>query len=153
MEKRKLVKRYIYEGLGFPVLLSNAPLIELRGIWTPDIDYNILQKSVLLGLAHHPSALTGNHVRFIRLWLGLTLSKFGELFGLSHAAVLKWEKSKDKCAHISISTEREIRLLILDKILQKSEDFRNAFRHICTLGFKTSDKPLQVNTQTDLAAI
>jgi hypothetical protein len=61
-------KKGISRGFGFPVVLMNVPLIGVFGVWTSDIDYNLLQKAVLFALAHHPSGLTGNHVRFIRFW-------------------------------------------------------------------------------------
>jgi hypothetical protein len=48
------VKRFIYEGLGFPVVLVDVPFIEVKGIWTPAINYNDLQKNVLRELYHKP---------------------------------------------------------------------------------------------------
>ena len=72
MKKTKTETRFEYVGLGFPVILQNVPMIEVRGLWTPNIDHNLLQKVVLYALANLPSALTGNHIRFILSWLGLT---------------------------------------------------------------------------------
>jgi len=37
MKKRKIEKAYIYNGFGFPVVLHNVPMINVRGVWTPDI--------------------------------------------------------------------------------------------------------------------
>jgi len=152
MKKQKLEKRYVYQGLGFPVVLLNVPMIEIREIWTPDIDYNILQKAVLHGLATRSSALTGNHIKFIRSWFGLTLADFGDLFGVSHAAVIKWGKSANRSAKISLTTERDIRLLILYRILKKAADFRNAFWSIHQHDFKHTPKTIEV-TQRELIAI
>jgi len=59
-------------------------MIELRGIWTLDVDFNILQKVVLLSLSHHSADLKGNQVRFIRNWLGLTQTEFGKLLGVKN---------------------------------------------------------------------
>jgi len=84
MAKQKIKKELLYNGLGFPILLRNVPMIELRGIWTLDVDFNILQKVVLLSLSHHPADLTGNQVRFIRNWLGLTQTEFGKLLGVKN---------------------------------------------------------------------
>nr|NGX49592.1 hypothetical protein [Candidatus Anoxychlamydiales bacterium] len=95
MRKQKIEKEIIYEGLGFPILLRNVPMVELRGNWVPDIDLNVLQKVTLLALAHQPVDLTGNQIRFIRTWLGLTQSEFGKLFGVTHPAVVKWEKKRN----------------------------------------------------------
>ena len=47
--KAKIAKKFEYDGLGFPIMLLNVPLVNIRGIEVPDIDYNVLQKAVL----HH----------------------------------------------------------------------------------------------------
>lgn len=153
MKKQKREEKYVYQGLGFPVVLLHVPMIEIRGIWTPDINYNLLQKAVLLALAHYSSTLTGNHIRFIRSWFELTLAGFGGLFGVTHAAVLKWEASGNRGAKISLTTEREIRALILDKILKRAEDFRQAFRNIHQIDFKGAREVLEVDAQRELMAI
>lgn len=153
MNKRKIEKKYEYVGLGFPVILYRVPMVDVRGVWTPDIDYNALQRVVLLALSHYPSSLTGDHIRFIRSWLGATQSAFGDLFGVTHTAVVKWEKSGDKSAKIILTTERDIRMMILDQLLKKAEDFRNAYRVIHGLDFCADPAPLEIDTQTDLVAI
>ncbi len=66
MLKEMVEKEILYEGLGFPIVLKNVPMIELRGVWTLDVDLNILQKAASLALAHHLTDLTGNQVRYIR---------------------------------------------------------------------------------------
>lgn len=151
--KRKIEKQFTYEGLGFVVELLNVPMIEVRGIWTPDIDYNLLQKVVLRALAHNPAPLTGNHIKFIRSWLALSQEEFGKIFGVRHSAVVKWEKFRDHSAKISLNTEREIRMHILDALLKKAEDFRNAYHVIHCLEFHAQSLPVSINTQTDLVAI
>lgn len=127
MENKK-VKRFIYEGLGFPIALENVSLVKKRGIWTPAVNYNKLQKAVLIALAHKLVALTGNEVHFIRSYFEMTLEHFGSHFGVSHVAVLTWEKMGDKPAKINPSTELCIRLFILEKLNSNNQIFREAFR-------------------------
>lgn len=153
MNKHKIEKQTIYEGLGFPVTLYNVPLIELRGTWTLDIDLNLLQKVVLLALAHHPSDLTGNQIRFIRNWLALTQSEFGKLFGVTHPAVVKWEKTGNKGSKMSLTTQRDLRLWILDKLLAKDDDFRRAFKIAHTTDYSCPAEPLEFDVPIDLVAI
>ena len=154
MKKRKIEQEFIYYGLGFPIVLSNVPMVEVRGTWTPEIDYNALQKIVLLTLSHKEVALTGSELSFIRKYFRLTLQKFGKLFGVSHAAVSKWETCKNKPARIQLTTEREIRLFILDSLLEKSSEFRNAYRKLIEQQFKLKQaKPLEIDVQTDIVAI
>ena len=153
MKKQTVEKKIIYEGLGFPIILRNVPMIELRGVWTLDVDLNILQKMVLLTLAHHPSDLTGNQIRFIRNCIGLTQSEFGKLFGITHPAIVKWEKSENKGAKISLSTQRDLRLWLLDRLLVKDNDFRRAFKIIHTTNYSDSIEPLEFDVPYTLIAI
>jgi len=127
METKK-VKRFVYEGLGFPIVLTDVPLVKKRELWTPAIDYNKLQKEVLLALAHKPVALTGNEIHFIRVYFEMTLESFGKHFGVTHAAVLTWEKTNNKPGKINPTTELCIRLFILEKLKMSNQAFRNAFR-------------------------
>jgi hypothetical protein len=138
METKK-VKRYIYEGLGFPIILLNVSLVKKRGIWTPAVNYNKLQKEVLLALSHKPAMLTGNEVHFIRTYFEKTLESFGKCFGVTHAAVLTWEKFGDHPAKINPTTELCIRLFILEKLNMNNQIFRDAFREFDIAGIaKTS---------------
>lgn len=153
MKKQKIEKVVTYEGLGFPVILRNVPMIYLRGNWTPDIDLNVLQKFVLLFLAHKPSDLTGNQIRFIRHWLGMTQSVFGKLFGITHPAVAKWEKTENKGSKMTLTTQRDLRLYLLDKLLKNNDDFRIAFKVVHTTVFTGKIQPLECDVPTDLVAI
>jgi len=153
MSKERIVKEYVYKGLGFPITLRNVPLIMKRGVWTPDIDLNILQKVVLLSLGHHPADLTGNQVHFIRTWLELTQTEFGKLFGVTHPAIVKWEKAGNRSAKIQLTTQRDIRLLLLDKLLSRDDDFRKAFRIVHVTEFTRKVIPLEFDVPTDLVAM
>lgn len=140
----KRAKRFVYEGLGFSIVLVNVPLVKKRGIWTPAIDYNKLQKQALVALTLKPIALTGNEVHFIRAYFEMTLENFGKHFGVTHAAVLTWEKMGNKPAKINPTTELCIRLFILEKLKMSNQVFRDAFREFDMEGIvkasKTSSK-------------
>jgi len=153
MSKQKIEKEIIYEGLGFPIVLRNVPMIQRRGIWTPDIDLNILQKVVLLALAYHPSDLTGNQIHFIRMWLGLTQIEFGKLFGITHPAIGKWEKTGNRVSKMNLTTQRDLRLRILDQLLIRDDDFRKAFKIIHISEYSTKRYPLEFDVPIDLVAI
>jgi len=98
--KKNIVKQFRYEGFGFPIDLLDVPVRNIRGIEVPDINYNILQRIVFEGLSHKPVPLTGNEIRFIRQSLDMTLTEFAKHFGLTHPAIVKWEKAKDDFANI-----------------------------------------------------
>ncbi len=125
--KKKKIKKFVYEGLGFPIILKNVSVIEMHGEAVPDINFNQLQKTVILKLCHKSTPLTGNEVRFIRAYLEMTLAQFGEKFGCSHAAVIKWEKHSNRFAKIEPTTEICIRLFIFSHLNNKSNAFKQFY--------------------------
>jgi DNA-binding transcriptional regulator YiaG len=149
MEKKR-VKKFIYDGLGFPLILVDIQMVKIMGVWTPDIEYNKLQKIVLLALCHKPFPLTGNEVRFIRNYFEMTLVMFGKHFGVTHVAVLHWEKSKNKPAKIQPAAELYVRLFILEKLNMNNQVFRETFREFdiqkITREQKAIPKPLFLPT-------
>ena len=74
--KQKVIKKYIFEGLGFPIVLINVPMRMMIGEWVLDIDLNLLQKNVLDALIHKSVPLTGAEVRFIRKYFELTTEQW-----------------------------------------------------------------------------
>jgi len=126
--QKKIAKKFEYFGLGFPILLLNVPVRQVRGIEVPDIDYNLLQRKVLLKLCEKPFPLTGNEVRFIRQFFELNYSQFANQFGVTHATVIHWEKAQDAFAKITPTTELCIRLYILDVLKVEDTLFRSTFR-------------------------
>ncbi len=152
MKKRKIEKTYIYNGFGFPIVLQDVPMVEVRGIWTPEVNYNILQKVVLLALCHQSTTLSGNQVRFMRKYFNMTLDVFAKKFGVTHAAVLKWEKKGDNPAKILTGYEKEIRLFVLDQILSDAKEFRFAFRKVFEQSYAVlKSKPLHLDVPFELS--
>ena len=126
MKERK-VETFVYEGLGFPVTLIKCPMKKVFGEWVLDINLAKLQLDMLKALIHKPVPLTGSELRFIRKYLELSATAFGKLVGVSHPAVLKWEKDQ---AHISPPTEIYIRLYVLQNLQAKDKEFRNLYEEI-----------------------
>jgi len=116
--KKKRVERFTYEGLGFPVVLVDVPFIQVNGIWTPAINYNELQKDVLLGLCHKPAPFSGNEVHFIRSYFEMTFEVFAKRLGVRRVTVVKWEKARKKPAKIKSSLELLIRHVIFENCVQ-----------------------------------
>lgn len=135
--KKNTVKEFEYDGLGFPIVLLNVPLVEIRGVQVPDIDYNQFQKNVLHVLSHQLFPLTGNQIRFIRQFMEMTFSEFASKIGVTHACVINWEKAKNSSAKIQPSTEVCIRLLIMDALHVKANEFRDTFRNFNYEEFKS----------------
>lgn len=126
MKDRKS-KTFIFTGLGFPIKLINAPMKKVFGEWCLDINLNKLMLAVLEELTHKPTPLTKDELRFIRSYLKMTLAEFGKVFGVSHVAVLKWEKGGNK---VSPPLELCIRLYVLDHLQAKDAAFRALYKEM-----------------------
>lgn len=149
MKDRKK-KTFIFEGLGFPIKLINAPMKKEFGDWYIDINMNKLMLVVLEALAHKPVALTGDELSFIRSYLEMTTTEFGKTFGVTHVAVLKWESGENK---VSPALELCIRLYILDHLHAKDAEFRALYRDLSLEQLSKSKKgkiyPLSVDATTE----
>lgn len=84
---------------------------KVYGEWVIDIDLNKLQLFVFNGLIHKPYRLTGNEIRFMRKFLEITTTELGKKLGVSHAAIVKWEKEQTR---ISPTQEIYIRMFFLE---------------------------------------
>lgn len=111
MNKDKKRKTLIYRGLGFPVRLINAPMRKVYGKWAFDFSMGVFQELVLYMLATKTTSLTGPELRFIIDYFELSYRDFAKLLGVSHGAVVKWEKETSK---MNPNTEVSLRLYILD---------------------------------------
>jgi DNA-binding transcriptional regulator YiaG len=134
--KNRKKETFVFEGLGFPIKLINAPMKKVFGEWAIDINMNKLMLVVLEAMVHKPVALTGAELRFIRSYLQMTSTEFGKIFGVTHAAVLKWESGKNK---ISPPLELCIRLHVLNHLRAKDKEFRALFKELSLE--KLSEKP------------
>src|SRR5258706_11846209 len=100
---------------------------KVLGEWIVDIDLTQLQLVVLRALVYKQTRLSKDELRFIRKSLFLTTTAFGKIFGVSHVAVLKWEKGERR---LSPSIELCIRLYVLDHLHVKDKEFRSLYNTI-----------------------
>lgn len=115
---------FVYEAFGFPIKLINVPMRKMVGEWVIDVDFDALEKAILRLLIRKSAPLSGVELRFIRKYLQMSTTEFGELFGVSHVAVVKWEGEKTRPP---LSTDIYIRLHLLDQFHVKDKEFRALF--------------------------
>lgn len=125
--KAKKRKTLVFYGLGFPITLVNAPMRKVFGEWIIDVDMENLQLFVLRSLAYKPIPMTREELKFVRKFLNLTTTDFGRIFGVSHVAVVNWEKGN---RHVSPAIELCIRLHILNHLHVRDKEFRNLYAEI-----------------------
>lgn len=127
MTKDTKRKTMIYNGLGFPIRLINAPMRKVYGKWVFGFSMGIFQEIVLHMLATKSSPLTGLELRFIIDYFELSYRDFAKLLGVSHAAVVKWEKEKSK---MNPNTELSLRLYMLDYLKVTDKEFRKCYSEL-----------------------
>ena len=149
MEKKK--ETYTFTGLGFPVQIINCPMKKILEEWVIDINLNALQLWVFNELIHKQSPLTGKEMKFMRKFMHLTTESFGKRVGVSHAAVVKWEKEQAKLSPVQ---EIYIRMVFLE--LLKNMEINAIFKDITpeTLSrAKEKNLPLVINPEVLADAI
>jgi DNA-binding transcriptional regulator YiaG len=127
MMKDKKIKTLIYKGLGFPIKLISVPMKKMLGDWVMDIDMTELQIIVLKALVYKPAQLSNNELRFIRHFLQLNTTEFGKIFGVTHSAVVQWEKGT---RHASPPIDLCIRLHVMNHLHVKDKEFRQLYNEI-----------------------
>jgi len=154
MTERK-TQTYIYQDLGFPIKLTKAPMRKIFGEWFLDINLSKFQKIVLNVLARKTTPLTGGEIRFIRKYFEMTTTEFGNIFGATHPAVLKWEKDESR---MNPATELYMRLFVIDRLRTKDREFRKFFHdiNIDSLSKHRKDKieefPIEIDSYDEAVA-
>lgn len=115
---------FVWEGLGFPIRLVNVPMKKIFDEWVLDINLEHFQKAVLNMLIRKLTPLTGGELRFIVDYLRMSTREFAQLFGVTHAAVLKWENEKSR---MNPNTEVCLRLYILNYLKVADKEFRKLY--------------------------
>lgn len=144
MNNEKIQKKYIDQSLGFPIVILNAPLIKTRGVWALNINYNKYQEMILTLLAYKPAKLTGNELQFIRKYFQMTVRSFATRFSVKHPAVIKWEKKMENNTDMAWTTEKDIRLFIIDQLVKRASELQKLYR-VLKEEVGVSEKPIQID--------
>jgi DNA-binding transcriptional regulator YiaG len=111
----KIVKNYVYHGLGFPVTLPKVELINIHDEWHPKINVRKIADEAILELINQHERLTGNQIKFVRTYFEMSLRAFAEAMNESHMAVKKWEDFKNQPTRMDKNIEIMLRLYIYEK--------------------------------------
>jgi len=119
---KKIIKSYIYDGLGFPVELHNIEMLKIGNEYHPKIDIRKVADSVIQSLVLQKSRLTGNQIKFIRTYFSMSLREFSKIVNESHMAVKKWENFQNESTNMDKNIEIMLRLHIFDHIFVKKQN-------------------------------
>ena len=125
--KETKCETFIYEGLGFPVLMINVPMKNVLGEWVMNINFAQLQRVAMLALAKKNTPLAGREIRSIRHYLNLSTHQFATELGVSHVAILNWESEERK---MNADTEIHMRLYILNHLKVTDKEFRKTYEQL-----------------------
>lgn len=75
----------------------------------------------------------------------MTLENFGKHFGVTHVAVLTWEKMGSKPAKINPTTALCMRLFVLEKLNMNNQIFRETFREFDIEGISEAFKESSIH--------
>lgn len=129
MSNTKIKRNYIYNGLGFPIILEKAVFRKIRNEWLLKIDVKKLADAVIKVLPKKPTGLSGAEIRFARTYFELSKRKFAECLNVSHTAANKWEQAEDTKANIDPLTEVALRSFIQLQI-NDDKNFSNFYRGV-----------------------
>ena len=101
----------IFMELGFPIILIDPPMIEVRGQRLPDLNFKELQETVFQLLVVKPARLIGDEVRFVRKHLRLRQADLAQVLNMAnHSVVSQWESRGEEPTGMGYNTEVLLRV-------------------------------------------
>jgi DNA-binding transcriptional regulator YiaG len=111
------VPNLVYMELGFPILLVDPVMLEVRGQQVPDVNIRDLQATVFRQLIAKAGRLTGAEVRFIRKYLRLRQADLAKVLNMAnHSVVSQWESREDEFTGMEYNTEVLLRVWMAAKV-------------------------------------
>lgn len=107
---KKYLKEYHSKELGINVIIQNVPVIDIEGHEVYDIDFDKVGEIFFAHLILKPHALTGAEVRFMRLFMGLTIEVLANCLHVTHPTVISWEKCGEDPTKMTNTTEAMLRI-------------------------------------------
>ncbi len=111
------MENVLYMELGFPVLLVNVRMVEVRGERVPDVNLRHLQEAAFRLLVDKPARLSGSEIRFIRKHLRMRQADLATLLNMAnHSVVSQWESRGDEPAGMDYNTEVLLRIWMAARV-------------------------------------
>jgi len=134
----------MFMELGFPIVLVDPKMVEIRGERVPDVNMRDLQAAVFQLLIVKPARLTGAEVRFVRKYLRLRqVDLAGVLNMANHSVVSQWESREDDPAGMDYNTEVLLRVWMAVRAGQK-ERLVDLLEHQLKALMPRAKRPLEV---------
>jgi len=135
----------LFKELGFPVLLVDPPMVEVRGVRVPELNLRDLQQTVFGMLIVKPARLTGAEVRFIRKYLRLRQADLAQILNMTnHSVVSQWESREDEPTGMQYNTEVLLRIWMAARAEQEQQQIVELLESRLKALKPRSEQPLQV---------
>jgi len=101
----------MFEELGFPIVLVDPPMVQVRGHEVPDVNLRELQQAAFRLLIVKPARFIGSEVRFIRKHLRMRQADLARVLNkANHSVVSQWESKEDQPSGMEYNTEVLLRV-------------------------------------------
>jgi DNA-binding transcriptional regulator YiaG len=97
-------KDFVYEGLGFPIVLHGVEIKKFSIGEGPHIDVKKVAAHAIRELITPEARLTGSHLPFIRDYLEMNRKEFAILLKHPDTEIQKWEDLSDQPVNIDVET-------------------------------------------------
>jgi putative zinc finger/helix-turn-helix YgiT family protein len=127
---------YRFDEIGLPVTLKDVELVKCDdcGAVEPVVpNMNGLMHAVALAIITHERSLSGEEIRFLRKYLGLSTAEFMKLLHINQSTLSRWENGET----VGPQSDRLIRLLVLNK----SEQLRKHAEQLIEILPEIDDSP------------
>lgn len=104
-----------------PIIIKSVLIIEIDEHEVMDIDYVRISQVLFAALIIKPFPLSGAEVRFIRLFMGLTLESLANSLHVTHPTILSWEKCGNEPTKMTDSTEAILRIFAAQEGIKDNE--------------------------------
>ncbi len=113
------MKAYVYEGLGFPVMLIGVHTEVIHGEELPILNHADLELRVFEALLWSNHRLSGAELLFVRGFMRKTQAVLASDIGLkSHSMISQWEGKNLAATGMDAATENAVRMLMANHIGQ-----------------------------------
>ncbi len=120
---KELVESYVYNELGFPIILKDVPIVQDREYEYPLINHKAVMNNAAFNLVIRHERLDGARLRFLRRFIGYSLDDLAALTDISKSTLHSWEKETDKPLEIPSEKLRliftKVRNVLFDQISSK----------------------------------
>lgn len=128
------IKNYRFEGFGFPVIFDELPAVKIRGELVPDVDFDKYAKPLIEHIcARQDVPLSGNQVKFIRNYFGMSLREFAKMLNVTHQSVMRWEGHLYSAARVDVNTEIVLRLIVVKRLKSKGSFINSIIKRVDNL--------------------